>query len=45
MVYLREEFHEWHAKECLLGECENCGVDNLLICPIDEDVLSYFLVY
>jgi hypothetical protein len=22
----------WHKKECLLGECPNCGIQNLKIC-------------
>ncbi len=27
------EFEEWHKCECLLGECHNCGVDKLPLCP------------
>jgi hypothetical protein len=29
-----QEFLKWHARECLLGQCEHCGVENLLIYPI-----------
>jgi hypothetical protein len=30
----QDEFSKWHSKECLFYECENCGVDTFLICPI-----------
>jgi hypothetical protein len=42
MVCPHEEFSKWHAKECLLGECENCGVEILPICPIEENTLLDF---
>lgn len=42
VVYPREELSKWHARECLLGECENCGVDNLPICPIEKNTLLDF---
>jgi hypothetical protein len=44
VVYPHEKFSKWHARACLLGECENCGVDNLPISPIEEDALLDFLV-
>jgi hypothetical protein len=40
VVCPRQEFLKWHARECLLGQCEHCGVENLLIYPIEEDALS-----
>jgi hypothetical protein len=30
-----DEFSYWHAWDCLLGECENCGVENIPIYPIE----------
>ena len=30
----------WHSKDCLFGDCLNCGVDILPLCPIEEDGLS-----
>jgi hypothetical protein len=39
-----DEFLEWHAWDCLLGECENCGVENLPIFPIEEEGSSRHLV-
>jgi hypothetical protein len=29
IIYPCDKFLDWHAKECLLGECDNCGVENL----------------
>ena len=29
----KSEFDRWYKRECLLGECINCGVQNLRICP------------
>jgi hypothetical protein len=34
-----KEFLEWNARECLFGECEMCGVENLLVYPIEEEAL------
>jgi hypothetical protein len=28
---------QWHARECVFGECDNCGVDFLPVCPIKEE--------
>ena len=27
------EFAEWHNLSCLMGECEDCGVETLPLCP------------
>jgi hypothetical protein len=24
---------KWHAQDCVFGKCENCGAENLAICP------------
>jgi len=29
----REEFHEYHRRACIYGECSECGVDFLLLYP------------
>jgi hypothetical protein len=42
MVCPHEKFFEWHARDYLLGECENYGINNLPIYPIGEDALSNF---
>jgi hypothetical protein len=34
--YPRDEYLEWHNKDHLLGTYENCGVDIILICLIEE---------
>jgi hypothetical protein len=44
VVCPQDEFLEWHAKECLFGECESCGVDTVLVCPIEEEGTSNCLV-
>jgi hypothetical protein len=44
MVCLCDEFSKWHSKECLLGECKSCGIDNFPICPIEEEGLSNLMV-
>jgi hypothetical protein len=41
VVCPQDEFSKWHAKECWLGECENCAVD---IFPIEEEGTSNCLV-
>jgi len=28
------EFDEWFKKECLYGECPNCGVDKFKLCNV-----------
>ena len=38
------EFEEWHSRDCLYGECENCGVDYLPVCPVEEDGSSSLMV-
>lgn len=30
---LKSEFDEWHKLSCIMGDCENCGVDTLKLCP------------
>jgi len=40
VVYPCQKNSKWHARECLLGECENCGVENLPIYPVEKDALS-----
>jgi hypothetical protein len=37
IVCLKEENEEWHNHDCLLGRCNNCGVDKILpLCPDEE---------
>jgi hypothetical protein len=38
VVYPHDEYSEWHSKDCLLGTCENCGVDIIPICHVEEKV-------
>jgi hypothetical protein len=44
MVCTQDEFSEWHARECLFGECESYKVDIFPICLIKEDGTSNSLV-
>ncbi len=39
-----KEFLEWNTRDCLFGECEMCGVENLLVYPIKEEALSNSLI-
>jgi hypothetical protein len=32
IVYKKGEFMQWHKRECLLGECDKCGVYLLTLC-------------
>ena len=32
-VCSKSELAEWHKLSCLMGECEDCGVDRLYFCP------------
>ena len=34
----------WHSKDCLFGDCLNCGIDILPLCPTEEDGLSQTMV-
>lgn len=40
----KKDDSQWHARECVFGECVNCGVDFLPICPIEEEGPSTKLV-
>jgi hypothetical protein len=31
---------EWHARDCVFGKCDHCGVKNLAFCPIEEEGTS-----
>lgn len=44
MVCPYKEFLEWNIRECLFGECEMCGIENLLVYPIEEEALSNSVV-
>jgi hypothetical protein len=33
----REEGNEWHRKDCIMGECESCGVHNVRWCKTELD--------
>ena len=44
IVCPKGEFEEWHSRDCLYGECENCGVDYLPVCPVEEDGSSSLMV-
>jgi hypothetical protein len=35
---------ERHALDCVFGKCENCGMENLAICPSKEDGSSFTLI-
>jgi hypothetical protein len=33
-----KDFHVvWHVQDCVFGDCEYCGVDNLPICLVEEE--------
>jgi hypothetical protein len=34
-VCVKPELEEWHKQECLLSECQNCGVEKLHLCPYE----------
>ncbi len=40
----QDQFLEWHRRECLMGNYDFCGVDNMAICPIEEDGSSTSLM-
>jgi hypothetical protein len=44
MVYPRDEYLKWHNKDCLLDTYENCDVDIILICLVEEKCFSNILV-
>jgi hypothetical protein len=31
IVYPWDEFFKWHRRECVMGDCDLCGVNNLPI--------------
>jgi hypothetical protein len=33
-----------HAQDCVFGRSENCGVENLGICPLKEEGTSFALI-
>jgi hypothetical protein len=33
----QDEFSRWNRRECLMGDCDLCGVDNMAICHIEEE--------
>lgn len=35
---------KWHAQDYVFGKCENCGVENLAICLIEEEESSSALI-
>jgi hypothetical protein len=37
MVCSFEKYEKWHGKDCLLGTCQNCGVENLPICLVEDE--------
>jgi hypothetical protein len=52
-VYKKSDVEEWQKQECLLGECPECGVNILPLCPSEmvmqdtncfEDVLKQELL-
>jgi len=45
IVCRKDEFAEWHARDCLFGLCDDCGVDYLPICPIEEEGTSDIKVF
>lgn len=34
----KKELQEWHKLICMMGECVECGVYNLPICPYDVSI-------
>ncbi len=30
----KSKIEEWHAKKCLFGECNECGVKNVVVCLV-----------
>jgi hypothetical protein len=39
-----DQFLEWHGRECLRGNYNICGVDNMVISPIEVDGSSTSLM-
>jgi len=33
VVHVKHESSLWHNKQCLLGQCHNCGVNIFKVCP------------
>jgi hypothetical protein len=45
IYYLSKDLHVvWHVQDCVFGDCEYCGVDNLPICLVEEEGASSALV-
>jgi hypothetical protein len=44
VVYPRDDYLEWYNKDCLLGTCENYGVDIIPICLVKEECFLNILV-
>jgi len=40
----KKDDKEWHAWECIFGECIDCSVDFLSICPMEEEGSTTALV-
>ena len=40
----KADTYRWHARECVFGEYNNCGVDFLPVCPIEEEGSSSKLI-
>jgi hypothetical protein len=40
MVCPKDPHLEWHAEDFAFGSCEDCGVNNLALCPIEEEGIS-----
>jgi hypothetical protein len=41
---LQDELSKWHKRNCLMGDCDLCGVDTVAICLIEEDGSSFAMV-
>ncbi len=45
IVCPKDTHFNWHVQDCVFGDCECRGVDNLALCPIEEDGSSFAVVY
>jgi hypothetical protein len=39
-VCAKSEIEKWHVKKCLFGECNECGVKNVVVCLVESSGAS-----
>ncbi len=40
VVCAKSEIEKWHVKKCLFGECNECGVKNVVVCLVESSGAS-----